>query len=84
MLICMRTTVVIDDAILREAKHAAAQAGCTLSDLVNQALSTALARRREPRPEFHMVVYGGPAPMSHEPDDFKRATEAEDAESAGR
>lgn len=81
MLIKMRTTVIIDDALLREAKRAAAKAGCTLSDLVNQALSAALARRREPRPDFHMIVYGGSLAVSHEPEDFKSAIEAEDAES---
>lgn len=81
MLTRMRTTLVIDDAILRKAKRAAAASGCTLSELVNQALSAALAKRREPRPEFEMVVYGGPPTATHEPHDFKDAIEADDAES---
>jgi hypothetical protein len=80
----MRTTVIIDDALLREAKRTAAQAGCTLSDLVNQALSAALARRREPRPKFHMIVYGAGAGVAHEPADFSEALEAEDAASLAR
>lgn len=84
MLTGMRTTVVIDDAILRKAKHAAAESGCTLSDLVNQALSVALAKRSEPRPAFQMVVYGGPPSAAHEPQDFKDVIEADDAESVGR
>jgi Xaa-Pro aminopeptidase len=81
LIIKMRTTVIIDDAILREAKRAAAKAGCTLSDLVNQALSAVLARRSEPRPDFHMIVYGGSSAVSHEPEDLKNAIESEDAES---
>lgn len=84
MITRMRTTVIIDDAILREAKRAAAQAGCTLSDLVNQALSASLASRKGPRPEFRMVVYGGGAAVAHEPADFHDAIEAEDTEALGR
>jgi len=84
MLTSMRTTVIIDDAIFRKAKRAAAESGCTLSDLVNQALSSALAKRREPRPELQMVVYGGPPSVAHEPQDFKAGIEADDAESVGR
>ncbi|MDD9966224.1 MAG: hypothetical protein OXR73_08375 [Myxococcales bacterium] len=84
MLICMRTTVVIDDAILRQAKQEAARAGCTLSDLVNQALRVVLSKRKEPRPEFHMVVYGSRCRTAHEPDDFNAALEADDIESLAR
>lgn len=80
MLISMRTTVVIEDSILREAKLAAAKAGCSLSDLVNQALAAALAARKQPRPEFRMVVYGGRVPEAHEPADFHREIESEEAE----
>jgi len=83
MLTCMRTTLVIDDATLRKAKRAAAEAGCTLSELVNQALCAALAKRREPRSEFQMVVYGGPLSATHQPQDFKDAIEADDAETVG-
>jgi len=84
MIINMRTTVLIDDAILVEAKLAAAKAGCSLSDLVNQALSAALAKRKQPRPPFQMVVFGGGSTVRHEPVDFHDALEAEDAEAMGR
>lgn len=77
----MRTTVVIDDAILKQAKRAAAESGRTLSDLINEALSAALARRSRPRQDFQMVVYGGDSPVRLEPQDFKDTLEAEDAAS---
>ena len=83
MIIRMRTTVIIDDVLLREAKQVAARSGCTLSDLINQALGAALTKRNEPRPEFHMVVYGGKIPVAHEPADFARTLEAEDVCFAG-
>lgn len=84
MIIFVRTTVTIDDALFRAAKRAAAQAGCSLSDLVNQALHAALSQRKEPRPEFHMITYGGRTQSAHEPEDFKNAVEAEDAASLAR
>lgn len=40
----MRTTVTIDDRLLREAKAAAARGGRTLSDLVDDGLRMLLAR----------------------------------------
>ena len=42
----MRTTIRLDDALLREAKAVAAASGRTLTDLVEDALREALARRR--------------------------------------
>jgi len=84
MITSMRTTVIIDDALFREAKLAAAKAGCSLSDLVNQALHAALSNRKQPRPEFQMVTYGGRARAAHEPEDFNNAIEAEDAASLVR
>jgi antitoxin component of RelBE/YafQ-DinJ toxin-antitoxin module len=81
----MRTTVVIDDAILREAKLAAAKAGCTLSELINQALAATLAQRKQPQQTpFRMVVYGGRATTAHEPEDFQRALDEDDAAALAR
>lgn len=42
----MRTTIRLDDALLREAKAVAAASGRTLTDLVEDALRESLARRR--------------------------------------
>ncbi len=46
----MRTTLTIDDAILRQLKERAAREGLSFKDLVNQALSAGLAQKETPRP----------------------------------
>lgn len=60
MLICMRTTLVIDDELLSQAKIRAAHDRITLSELTTRALREAL--KPEPRPEsnipFRMPVFG--------------------------
>lgn len=38
MLCCMRTTIRLDDHVLRQAKLAAAQQGCTLTRYIEDAL----------------------------------------------
>jgi len=47
MIISMRTTVIIEDDVLRQAKHVAADRNVTVSDLVNDALREALRQPRE-------------------------------------
>jgi hypothetical protein len=42
----MRTTIRLDDALLREARAVAAASGRTLTDLIEDALREALARRQ--------------------------------------
>lgn len=82
MLICMRTTLVIEDRLLAAAKREAATRGITLSALVSDALREAL-RAIPPAvaPRFEMVTF---APRSkivrHEPADFADALAAEDRE----
>lgn len=46
----MRTTVSIDDHVLRQAKQAAAAEGRTLSDLVTESLRERMARRTAAAP----------------------------------
>lgn len=46
----MRTTIRIDDAILKEAKRLAVDAGRTLGDVIEDLLREALARRRTSAP----------------------------------
>ena len=84
MLISMRTTLVIDDILLKRAKEAAAKAGCTVSELVSQALGEALATRTASNPPFEMITYGGSSHSRHEPADFAAALEADDLASAMR
>ena len=59
----MRTSLVIDDELAREAKARAARAGVTLSELVNRALRRELAELEgaEDAP-FQMVTYGPEGP----------------------
>jgi len=48
MLLFMRTTIRLDDALLRHAKAHAARTGRTLTALIEDALRAALAPRAEP------------------------------------
>ncbi len=43
---CMRTTIRLDDQLLRDAQRAAAASGQTFTDLVTDALREKLARRK--------------------------------------
>ena len=51
MFLCMRTTVQLDDQLLRAAKQRAAQTGRTLKAVIEDALREALARRDTPAPQ---------------------------------
>jgi hypothetical protein len=84
MLTYVRTTIVLDDGLAREAKRLAARRGITLSDLVGEALRAALAEPSKPAPRFEMVTYGeGAAPVHHEPRDLAAALEEDDRRSLG-
>ncbi len=59
MLMCMRTTVRLDDDLMRQVRQYAAQHDMTLTDVFHQALRELLAfrrrapeREREPLPTF--------------------------------
>lgn len=61
----MRTTVRLNDELLREAKRAAAESGRTLTALIEEALRERLARRaRGPKREWIELPTepGGPLP----------------------
>jgi hypothetical protein len=77
MLIHMRTTLVLDDELMKKVKRRAIELHTTVSELVNQALRDSLARAKHPAPAFEMVTYGGAVPMAHEPADFFAALEDE-------
>lgn len=49
MLRCMRTTVRLDSQLLADAKKLAAATGRTLTAVIEEALRTAVAPRRQPR-----------------------------------
>lgn len=83
MLMCMRTTLVIEDAVLRRAKALAARNGTTLSAVVESALRDAL--RESPREEgtpFAFPTFGAatkPKQVDHSPADLYAALEADEA-----
>jgi hypothetical protein len=79
MIIRMRTTLVLDDELLRQAKRRAAERALTVSDIVNEALREAFARRTPSAPPFSMTTYGRPGGrVRHEPADFAAALEQDD------
>jgi hypothetical protein len=75
----MRTTLVLDDRLLRQAKQRAAERNVTVSEIVNAALRDTFARAPATPPPFSMVTYGdGTARVAHEPSDFASAADDED------
>jgi hypothetical protein len=86
MIIHVRTTLILDDELVREAKKRAADCGLTLSELVNRSLREALDTpppAAEATP-FEMVTYGDRQPqVAHEPDELVRAADDEDAAGLG-
>jgi hypothetical protein len=61
MLRCMRTTVRLDDDLLRQAKALVARTGRTLTAVIEDGLREALARhrRREERPPVALPTVKG-------------------------
>ena len=56
MVLCMKTTLVIDDKVIRRAKEEAARRGQSLSQLVEGAIRLQLKRLRATRaPEPHSL-----------------------------
>lgn len=79
MLTTMRTTLVLDDALLRQAKRRAAERDLTVSEVVNEALRESFRHGTPPAPPFSLITYGPPGhPVLHEPADFAAELEAED------
>jgi hypothetical protein len=71
--------LVIDDGLLRQAKHHAAERNLTVSDVVNEALREAFRQHVAAVPSFSMITYAGSeGGVHHEPADFAAALEEED------
>jgi hypothetical protein len=82
MLIRMRTTLVIDDALLRQAKQHAARVGLSLSGLVERALRDTLREPQTAAGPFRMPTFGAPGRgLRHEPQDFAELLMEDEAES---
>jgi hypothetical protein len=79
MIICMRTTIILEDELFREAKVRAAESGRTLSDLISDALRSSFrVPSPTPRERFEMPTFGGRKRVHHEPADFAAALEEDD------
>jgi Arc/MetJ-type ribon-helix-helix transcriptional regulator len=79
MITCMRTTLVLDDDLVRQVKQRAARRNLTVSEVVNEALREFLKRPVAAAPPFTMVTYGRAARTArHEPPDFAAVLEDED------
>lgn len=76
----MRTTLVLEDGIFREAKKRAAELGLPFGELVAQALRQMLQERSvRSEPPFLMPTFGrGAAPVAYTPVDFKESLAAEE------
>ena len=57
----MRTTIRLEDALLREAKARAALQGSSLNEFIEEAVRTALLRTPAPRAAPPLPVVGGGA-----------------------
>lgn len=56
----MRTTIRLDDQLLRDVKKAAADSGRTLTQVIEDALRESLARRRPPNQErVELITFRG-------------------------
>ena len=55
----MRTTIRLDDSLLRQAKAAAAASGRSLNDLISDAVRAALASRPTPGRVAELPIYRG-------------------------
>lgn len=79
MIICMRTTLVLDDRLLKQAKKRAADRKTTVSEVVNEALRDSFARPIEPPRPFKLITYGDPSKTEHlSPADIKAILEEQD------
>ena len=60
MLLCVRTTINLDDALMKDLKRLAADTGCTLTSVIHDALRESLSRRRSAgRNHFELPVFHG-------------------------
>lgn len=62
MLICVRTTLNIDDGLITAAKHRALMQGRTLTSLVEDALRAVLRETVAPHVRITVPVFGGDGP----------------------
>ena len=60
MLLCMRTTINLDDGLMNDLKRLAADTGCTLTSVIHDALRESLSRRGQAnRTRVELPVFHG-------------------------
>ena len=69
MLICMRTTLNIDDELFRKAKREASDRGITLTRFIEDAVRRALAPKRDEPYVFRWRTYTGGGTPAVDPAD---------------
>lgn len=80
----MRTTLVLDDQLLRQAKRRAAERNTTLSAVVNDALRESLREQPARARPFRLITFAGTGDRArHEPEDFKRVLDDENSDRLG-
>ncbi len=83
MLVCMRTTINLPDALADAAKHRAAEEGRTFTSVVEEGLRTVLEARPERQPTPELPAYGDPSGrFLVDPSDRAALWEALDADEA--
>ena len=81
----MRTTLVLDDGLLREAKHRAAERDLTVSQVVNEALREAFRQAPQTAPPFSMITYGpNDRRVTHQPAELAADSEVDDRTAMSR
>ena len=80
MICCMRTTLLLDDAIYKQAKHLAVNEGRTLTSVFDEALRSYLEQHRQ-EPDFSIRdVAAGSGGMLIEPARVKDTLEQDEAD----
>jgi hypothetical protein len=81
MITRMRTTLVLDDKLMTQAKKRAADRRTTVSEIVNEALRETFSRPAEPTRPFRLITYGDPSkPQHRSPEEIKAILDDEDVE----
>jgi len=83
MIVCMRTTISLDDRVFEAVKRRAAADGRSVSAFIAAVLDDAVKRADEPAPQrpFRLVTVGGGGPLPGlDLDRPREVMEAEDEE----
>jgi hypothetical protein len=81
----MRSTVIIDDDLFKRVRKRAAELDVTVSDVINDALREALAKKPATAAPFRLPTFGDPRRrVHHEPSDFAASEDDDDFRRVGK